>query len=50
MSFGICKELKDQCDSFIIAIQSKRFQCKYCLKAFDDGRKLGGHVSRVHKN
>ena len=23
--------------------------CKFCSKPFDDGRKLGGHVSRAHK-
>lgn len=28
----------------------KQYLCKICNKSFDDGRKLGGHVSRAHKN
>lgn len=26
----------------------KKFVCKYCNKEFNDGRKLGGHISRSH--
>ena len=25
------------------------YTCKICDQKFDDGRKLGGHVSRAHK-
>lgn len=41
--------MKDQCETILIAINPKKFQCKYCEKRFDDGRQLGGHTSRVHK-
>ena len=27
----------------------KVFRCRYCPKEFNDGRQLGGHVSRAHK-
>ena len=27
---------------------NKKFVCKFCTKEFNDGRKLGGHISRVH--
>lgn len=30
MSFGICKELKDQCDNYMVAVKAKKFLCKYC--------------------
>ncbi len=26
------------------------YQCPHCEHTFDDGRKLGGHVSRAHKS
>jgi hypothetical protein len=26
----------------------KMFDCKFCGKEFNDGRKLGGHISRAH--
>jgi hypothetical protein len=32
----------------VVEEESKIFKCKFCLKAFDDGRKLGGHISRTH--
>jgi len=28
----------------------KLYSCRICNKHFDDGRKLGGHVSRAHKD
>jgi hypothetical protein len=30
-------------------MQSKLYVCKVCGKEFNEGRKLGGHVSRAHK-
>jgi len=44
------KDLKDQCDSLVLSQKEKLFYCKFCFKAYDDGRKLGGHVSRVHQD
>jgi hypothetical protein len=29
--------------------QPDKYACKVCKKVFNDGRKLGGHVSRAHK-
>ena len=29
--------------------QPNKYSCKICKKKFNDGRKLGGHVSRAHK-
>ncbi len=26
------------------------FKCEYCNKEFKEGRQLGGHVSKAHKN
>lgn len=31
-------------------VLKKSYVCKTCGRKFDDGRKLGGHVSRAHKN
>jgi hypothetical protein len=31
-------------------ILKKNYVCKICGRKFDDGRKLGGHVSRAHKD
>ena len=31
-------------------IVKKNYVCKICGRKFDDGRKLGGHVSRAHKD
>jgi hypothetical protein len=25
------------------------YKCDICEKSFDDGRKLGGHISKAHK-
>ena len=25
------------------------YKCEICQKSFDDGRKLGGHISKAHK-
>ena len=30
--------------------QPSKYECRFCKKKFNDGRKLGGHVSRSHKN
>jgi hypothetical protein len=30
--------------------QPNKYECKICRARFNDGRKLGGHVSRAHKN
>ena len=30
-------------------MKKNKFLCKFCDKLFNDGRKLGGHVSRAHK-
>ena len=45
------KGLKEELESFITVNTPKpdRFKCKICGKDFNDGRKLGGHVSRAHK-
>lgn len=24
------------------------YKCEYCHREFDDGRKLGGHISKAH--
>ncbi len=32
----------------IIEDDKKVFDCKFCGKEFNDGRKLGGHISRAH--
>ena len=47
---NIClpQELKEKCAAFITGPE-KVYQCKICFKVFDEGRKLGGHVSRAHK-
>ncbi len=29
---------------------SKTFHCKHCDKVFASGRRLGGHVSKAHKD
>lgn len=28
--------------------KQRMFKCKYCDRKYDDGRKLGGHISRAH--
>lgn len=30
-------------------VESKAYECRVCGKTFNEGRKLGGHVSRAHK-
>jgi hypothetical protein len=39
-----CLEMKENIEQ-----GSKQYVCKTCGKEFDEGRKLGGHVSRAHK-
>ena len=43
--YGECLELQQSGN-----IQKKNYVCKICGRKFDDGRKLGGHVSRAHKD
>jgi hypothetical protein len=33
----------------IVVSEEKIYQCRFCGKIFNEGRKLGGHVSRAHK-
>jgi len=49
---NLSKALKEELESFATANDPKpdRFKCRVCGKHFDDGRKLGGHVSRAHKD
>jgi uncharacterized C2H2 Zn-finger protein len=32
----------------VLEEEEKIFDCKFCGKEFNDGRKLGGHISRAH--
>lgn len=51
LGLELTQDLKDKCDSYIQnSLSTKHYQCKICKKEFDDGRKLGGHVSRAHKD
>lgn len=34
--------------TFLSFNQKIMHKCEYCGKEFDDGRKLGGHVSKAH--
>ena len=46
----LTQELKERCTHHLTGLnQRNSFACKYCFKTFDDGRKLGGHVSKSHK-
>jgi hypothetical protein len=47
----LTQDLKEKCAIFLSDYQDlKLYYCKICNKRFDDGRKLGGHVSRAHKD
>jgi DNA-directed RNA polymerase subunit M/transcription elongation factor TFIIS len=46
-SKGIIRECLDVMGD--MEAKSKLYVCKVCGKEFDEGRKLGGHVSRAHK-
>lgn len=39
-----CLEVREKLEN-----SSRLYVCKVCGKEFDEGRKLGGHVSRAHK-
>ena len=45
------QDIAEMCMSFRSAASGlpKMYSCPVCGKEFDDGRKLGGHVSRAHK-
>jgi hypothetical protein len=49
LQIKVTQDLKDKCASHMVGPE-KVYSCKVCLKVFNDGRKLGGHVSRAHKN
>jgi hypothetical protein len=52
MEIGIelTQDLREKCQNCLAGFGGgKVYSCKVCLKVFDDGRKLGGHVSRAHK-
>lgn len=34
----------------VLNVPTKKYSCSYCNKEFNDGRKLGGHISRAHKH
>lgn len=40
----ICFRIKSS-----LSAKEKQYVCKFCGREFDEGRKLGGHVSRAHK-
>lgn len=43
-------DLQEKCAHYLTEpFERTQYQCKVCGKKFDDGRKLGGHVSRAHK-
>jgi hypothetical protein len=44
----ILKELKEKCIASMTYNKKVMHKCEYCEKEFDDGRKLGGHVSKAH--
>lgn len=52
MKIRINEDLETKCQNLITSYHpnTKAYICKTCYKAFDDGRKLGGHVSRAHKD
>lgn len=50
LDLELTQDLKEKCAIYLKGSQnSKLYMCKICLKKFNDGRKLGGHVSRAHK-
>lgn len=50
LGIELSQELKEKCELYLNTNQGlKLYVCKFCGKEFDDGRKLGGHVSRAHK-
>jgi hypothetical protein len=52
MELGIplTQDLNGKCFNYL-SEDSKRkvYACRICKQKFNDGRKLGGHVSRAHK-
>ncbi len=44
-------QFRKQLESYttVMAPQPNKYTCKLCSATFNDGRKLGGHVSRAHK-
>lgn len=46
----LTEDLKERCGNYMQGTErQKKYECRVCGKLFDDGRKLGGHVSRAHK-
>jgi hypothetical protein len=50
LQIELTQDLKEKCTNSLNSLSNKHYTCKICLKTFDDGRKLGGHVSRAHKD
>lgn len=48
LKIKLTQDLKEKCSNYITGPE-KAYACKFCNKSFDEGRKLGGHVSRAHK-
>lgn len=50
INIELTQDLRDKCQNYLAGFGGNKFySCKVCNKVFDDGRKLGGHVSRAHK-
>lgn len=50
IGIDLTQDLRDKCQNYLAGFGgNKLYSCKICFKVFDDGRKLGGHVSRAHK-
>lgn len=50
LNVELTQDLKEKCAQSLSDPASRtQYECKVCGKIFDDGRKLGGHVSRAHK-
>lgn len=46
----LTQDLQEKCSYFLTEpIERNSYRCKICDRVFDDGRKLGGHISRAHK-
>jgi hypothetical protein len=46
----LTQDLKERCAHYLTEpIEREKYSCKVCGEKFNDGRKLGGHVSRAHK-